>query len=110
MTAPAGWYPDPHDPSQRRYWDGASWTDRLVPADLPEPTIALPTTEVPPASAVPTPLGASALGGPNKPWYHRPWVWVVAGVVVLFVIIGSVSISPRNRSPNTATWIGSVLI
>jgi len=23
-----GWYPDPHDTSQARYWDGHAWTDR----------------------------------------------------------------------------------
>ena len=22
---PAGWYPDPYHPRQRRYWDGTSW-------------------------------------------------------------------------------------
>jgi len=25
---PAGWYPDPQDPNQFRYWDGFQWTDR----------------------------------------------------------------------------------
>jgi hypothetical protein len=91
MTAPAGWYPDPHDPTQRRYWDGASWTDRLVPADLPEPTVELPATAPPANTAAPAPLSASGPGGGNKPWHQRTWVWVVAGLAVLFVIIGAVS-------------------
>ena len=26
---PAGWYPDPHDPVNYRWWDGASWTDAV---------------------------------------------------------------------------------
>lgn len=26
-TAPAGWYPDPGDDSQERYWDGTNWTE-----------------------------------------------------------------------------------
>ena len=28
---PAGWYPDPHDATQFRYWDGAQWTDHRSP-------------------------------------------------------------------------------
>lgn len=30
--APAGWYPDPDDSSQQRYWDGSQWTDHRTPA------------------------------------------------------------------------------
>jgi hypothetical protein len=26
VPVPAGWYPDPRDPSQDRYWDGERWT------------------------------------------------------------------------------------
>lgn len=28
MSAPAGWYPDPNDPSRDRYWDGERWTQQ----------------------------------------------------------------------------------
>lgn len=31
-SAPPGWYEDPNDPSQLRYWDGAAWTEALAPA------------------------------------------------------------------------------
>ena len=34
MTQP-GWYPDPDDPTARRYWDGSSWS-----APLPDPAKA----------------------------------------------------------------------
>lgn len=27
----AGWYPDPEDPRQQRWWDGAAWTDNRMP-------------------------------------------------------------------------------
>ena len=27
----AGWFPDPQDPTQQRYWDGAEWTEHRAP-------------------------------------------------------------------------------
>jgi len=42
QVTPAGWYPDPTNSSQERYWDGAQWTDapprpaRVGAAQLPE--------------------------------------------------------------------------
>jgi hypothetical protein len=30
-ATPAGWYPDPDDASQQRYWDGGSWTEHRSP-------------------------------------------------------------------------------
>lgn len=29
---PAGWYPDPDDAGQQRYWDGQAWTEHRTPA------------------------------------------------------------------------------
>jgi uncharacterized protein YbjQ (UPF0145 family) len=28
-SVPAGWYPNPQDPHQLRWWDGSTWTDRV---------------------------------------------------------------------------------
>jgi TM2 domain/Protein of unknown function (DUF2510)/GYF domain 2 len=30
-TTPAGWYPDPSQPGQQRYWDGTTWTTHSAP-------------------------------------------------------------------------------
>jgi hypothetical protein len=70
-----GWYADPGDPSQLRYWDGARWTERTAPLQSEPPA---------PAPA----------GQPRK-----RWPWVVAGVaavaalaavaVALFVVGGT---------------------
>lgn len=32
---PAGWYDDPEQPAQYRYWDGAQWTDHRAPKSAP---------------------------------------------------------------------------
>ena len=29
-ATPAGWYPDPNDASQQRYWDGSAWTEHTA--------------------------------------------------------------------------------
>ncbi|BCW07658.1 DUF2510 domain-containing protein [Arthrobacter sp. NtRootA1] len=31
-STPAGWYPDPSEPRQMRWWDGFQWTPHLAPA------------------------------------------------------------------------------
>ena len=44
-----GWYPDPADASQIRYWDGASWTTHVLPATPAAP--AAPAWQTAPAPA-----------------------------------------------------------
>jgi uncharacterized RDD family membrane protein YckC len=31
QSTPAGWYPDPQNPAQQRYWDGAAWSEATQP-------------------------------------------------------------------------------
>jgi len=53
MTQPAGWYDDPQDPSQLRYWDGVVWSSHVTPKVSPtveQSTIGMPY-DVAPASA-----------------------------------------------------------
>lgn len=44
---PAGWYPDPADPKQERYWAGESWTHNVRPwaGAMPPPTAEPAETE-----------------------------------------------------------------
>ncbi len=44
---PSGWYPDPEDASQQRYWDGAAWTEHRAPAAHPQQPQIAPGPQVP---------------------------------------------------------------
>ncbi|HET6989620.1 MAG TPA: RDD family protein [Kribbella sp.] len=37
MSFPAGWYDDPQEPTQQRYWDGEAWTDQRRAQQAPPP-------------------------------------------------------------------------
>ncbi len=56
-TAPAGWYADPNDASQLRYWDGSVWTDHFAPAQQPDVLAPAPAPAVAPD---PSPIVATA--------------------------------------------------
>ena len=34
---PAGWFPDPYNPRQQRWWDGTGWTEHYQPVPVPQP-------------------------------------------------------------------------
>lgn len=56
-SAPAGWYSDPQNPGQQRYWDGSAWTEATQPAPFTAPP-------PPPAGPYAPPLGYGAPGAP----------------------------------------------
>jgi uncharacterized RDD family membrane protein YckC len=70
MTQPSGWYDDPQDPSQLRYWDGVSWSSHVTPKVSPtvqDSTIGMPYG-VAPAAARPGAHGShGALGASGAP-------------------------------------------
>lgn len=42
MSNPAGWYPDPSNAPQTRYWTGNEWSSDVRPFDPPEAKQAAP--------------------------------------------------------------------
>ena len=50
-SVPAGWYPDPQNPGQQRYWDGSSWSAAAPAA---------------PAATAPAPAGAPGATPPTS--------------------------------------------
>jgi hypothetical protein len=58
MSAPAGWYQDPSQADQLRYWDGTQWTQHTH-ASAPQSPAAQPTSPTPTASGVTPPASDS---------------------------------------------------
>ena len=66
MQQPPGWYPNPADAAQLRWWDGNAWTDHTAPrGGWSQPGWAV----------TPTPR-------------RRIWPWIVFPLVGVFVLLG----------------------
>ncbi len=83
---PAGWFQDPQDDSQVRYWDGNQWTDNRAPR-TPQAPMAAPggvaTAPPPPAPAVAEPS--------KKNWFlrHKVLSGLLALVVIIFIAVAA---------------------
>lgn len=72
MTQPAGWYDDPQDPTNLRYFDGILWTDRVVPRTSPTAAASTigrstsPYAATPPATSGASPWGSAPVAPPGS--------------------------------------------
>jgi hypothetical protein len=95
--APAGWFPDPEDPAQLRYWDGTAWTEHRHPAEpaAPEPAAAAAPPAAPQYAYQPTygaqpgyaaPYGsAPAFGPPQNVLALVGMILAIAGTAIGFL-------------------------
>ena len=73
-TVPPGWYSDPQQPGQLRWWDGSNWTTetQVSPAQVPQGSLGFQPT------------------GSARPARSKRRVFVVSGVIVaLLVFLGA---------------------
>ncbi|HEX3707698.1 MAG TPA: DUF2510 domain-containing protein [Mycobacteriales bacterium] len=89
---PAGWYPDPQDAQQQRWWDGTTWSGHTAPAAA---TVTAPTAAAPAGSALPMgapawtmPAGAGEPVAVKRSWYKRPLIIVPVAIVAIVVVLG----------------------
>ncbi|MEW6477662.1 MAG: DUF2510 domain-containing protein [Actinomycetota bacterium] len=65
MSTPAGWYADPTEPARLRWWDGASWSEHVHPAQPVAAASSSPDT-YPPATVIETPLSVPPVPAPAR--------------------------------------------
>lgn len=84
--ADPGWYADPYDASQLRWWDGADWSDRTSPTTPPPPSSSSEWGT--PRPAVRSPLPDDRPDPPER----RVGLVVVAVLLVVVVLIAAASV------------------
>jgi len=68
MTQPSGWYDDPQDPSQLRYWDGVIWSNNVTPKAAPSGGQFGMAYDAKPTATLPEGSGSyGAQGPPSAP-------------------------------------------
>jgi len=75
MTQPSGWYDDPQDPTQLRYWDGVIWSGHVTPKVSPtvqDSNIGMPYGVAPAAARPQAPGSRGAQGAPMSPGGYGP--------------------------------------
>jgi hypothetical protein len=88
---PAGWFPDPHDESQFRYWDGNAWTDNRAPRapQVPAPGPGVAPTPTPAGSTAvltaPSPPASDGQAATKKNWFLRHKI--LSAVLAFFAVI-----------------------
>ena len=99
-TPQAGWYPDPNDASQQRYWDGNAWTEHTAAgaAQAPAAAAASPSFSTSP--------GMGATGQAPDTWL---WQSIVATVLCCLPlgIAGIVNAAKANSLVGAGDYAGA---
>jgi uncharacterized RDD family membrane protein YckC len=98
-AAPTGWYPDPVNPAQERYWDGWQWSRNTRPrADSPSMSYGQAPYASYPAPHAPRPLGyagprtgavqatTTADGVPLASWWWRVLAVLIDNVILTAIV------------------------
>lgn len=95
MNPSSGWYPDPHDPSIERWWDGTRWSGPTRPhvPNMPPPD------EAPRISAVKSEAGHAATLRREPSTRRKVAEW--AAVVVAVTVVGGIGISMLSGGDST---------
>lgn len=112
-TPPPGWLDDPFHRSGQRWWDGQQWTarTRTSPGASSLRDGAASRSRSAPRGAAPTRAGGrDAVPAPRPRVSLRPYALVVAGVLLVFSVVGLVAPSAEESGaaadgyPRAAYW------
>lgn len=101
MSNPAGWYRDPSNANQARYWDGKDWTGQTHPFD---PQGVSKPSQIPPTP----PMAPQATKTPEKPKATAKQTAIGCGVFLVLALIfgGVMSSCMANAGKQDTTNLG----
>lgn len=95
-STPAGWYPDPGDPTRQRYWDGTQWTDSTAPA-FGNGTVGAPAWN---PATTPLPAATATSGDPSVTSEDRTLAMVChLGLLASFLVPLVIYLIKKDQSP-----------
>jgi uncharacterized RDD family membrane protein YckC len=90
QSTPAGWYPDPQNPGQQRYWDGTTWSESTQPSGAGVPAPA-PGQQVGYGFAQGGAAGTPADFGKRALAYIIDWLIVFVPGYIISIILAQIS-------------------
>lgn len=96
---PAGWYPDPGAPSQRRLWDGTAWTDQVLTEETAKRLDVDSAKRSQGWAAT-----AKRMDRATRPkrFYRRAWFWIVVPILVVVIAVTAAA-GNSNKNSNGST-------
>ena len=76
-SQPAGWFPDPTQRADQRYWDGTAWTDYVSRAGVQGTDPVVATSRQPVTQPAPVQKKKAK------------WPWIVGGILAFFILAGA---------------------
>jgi hypothetical protein len=99
--APAGWYQDPQNPGQQRYWNGVEW---LAPGPPPPPAVMYPTYMAPRQTVNGFAIASMVLG---IIWIY--WIGSVLALVFGYIAKRQIAASQGRESGDGFATAGIIL-
>jgi hypothetical protein len=96
---PAGFYPDPGDSGQLRYWDGRNWTEQIRPGPGEIPAQSVPDAQPSPERAVTSAAQPERKRRGIRPhWRKMTWAIIVwSAIFAIWIVAALVTANPAGN-------------